>query len=213
MDEHEQGWIPVVVGRYPANANECNLLVDSTPTNFSDNTRQDIERDPFDYYNDDMLTFVGPSGNQIPIEVYEETPGGFVHFGYDNNRELQRGFSVYGNHMVETQTITDSSGVEQEIDVFCFGSNWSIYDIQEQIAVPGFEYNASDDTTPVGLDDTGRYLPNQGLVLVEIYWQHRLLLNLPVFSPVMQALGDDQTTLYVWSVFPVPTAEPNIVYP
>jgi hypothetical protein len=51
-------------------------------------------------------------------------------------------------------------------------------------------------------------LPNQGIVIVEMHWQHRLLLNLPFFT----ALGD-LPVINVWAAFPLPTVEPYIVFP
>lgn len=201
IDEYEAGYIPVVVGRYPILANECNMQGNPEEDGVTDATRNDVERDPFDYINDNQLTFTtGP--DPVPLELATLTSGGWTSLGYDDGAEFQRGFSLYGNHMVE------------EDGIFCYGSDWTVQDIQDQISVPQFEFTASEAADPqIANDDTGRHLPGQGVVLVEIYWQHRLLLNLPVFSPVMQALGDDRTTIYVWSMFPVPTAEPNINFP
>lgn len=214
VNEHDPGYTPVVVGRYPRLANECNMRGNPDEDVVADATRGgDIERDPFDYINDNLLTY-SSGADAVPIELAFFTDGGWTSQGYDDGPEFQRGFSLYGNHMVDPIEVTNSSGTTTTYNVFCYGSNWSIQDIQDQISVPEFEFTAAEASDPrVGNDDTGFYLPSQGVVLVEIYWQHRLLLNLPVFSPVMQALGDDRTTLYVWSIFPVPTAEPNITFP
>lgn len=212
IDEYEPGYIPVVVGRYPSNANECNVLANG-------GNADTVERDPFDYINNDSVPDERiVNGELAPLELADQVAGGYVS-GYDppSDRERQRGFVVYGQHKVEPVTVEYADGSSQTFDLDCYGSEWSIYQIEERMTVPDFELTASDDLCrdSVCLDtstDNQQYLPNQGIVVVEIWWQHHLLLNLPVFSPVMTALGDDQTTIYVWSAFPVPSVEPNIQY-
>jgi hypothetical protein len=57
-----------------------------------------------------------------------------------------------------------------------------------------------------------KFLPEkQGLVLVEMFWKHDLLLAFPVFSPVYNVLGEN-ATLSVWAAFPAPGAEPFIKF-
>ncbi|NJL56180.1 hypothetical protein HC928_14105 [bacterium] len=208
-DNYQPGWIPVVVGRWPSNANECNMAIDGT-------RRDDLERDPFDYIEDgtthpaERVLNIGGVNVTVALELN----------GYDTTPEQQRGWSFTGQRVVDP---VDGGGTPVVLD--CYGSDWTVYDIQELMQVPGFQMSAdevSDERAggnPLfgqledGSDeDLGRYLPSQGLILVEIYWEHDLLLDLPVFSPILEALGDDSTVLYVWSAFPVPAAEPNIQY-
>ncbi len=211
-DNYLPGYIPIVVGRYPSNANECNMLLNGS--------RNDgLERDPFDYIEDGTSQ---PKQRNLIIDsstvtVNLELPG------FDSVDERQRGWSLTGQHRVETVEI---GGTAVALD--CWGSEWTVYDVQELMQVPGFQMTplevSEERTTGLGGanfgkeedgltdEDLGRYLPNQGLILVEIYWEHDLFLDLPVFSPVLEALGDDQTTLHVWSAFPVPAAEPNIQF-
>jgi hypothetical protein len=130
-------------------------------------------------------------------------------------RERQRGFVFTGQ-----QRLIDVEGEETD----CYGSEFSIYDIQELMLVPRFQLSPEElaqarETNPAfGLLPNGenvdvrQFLPSQGLVLVEIWWQHDLLLDLPVYNPIFNALGDDQTTLYVWAAFPAPAVEPRIQY-
>jgi len=216
IDEYPDGFIPVVVGRYPTNANECNF-VRAAPTDpgYIDGR---IERDPFNYINDgifpNLLTL--PGVDPMPLELAELVNGVWVG-GYDDAVERQRGFVYLGQHKIEPVRIDFSDGSNETFPVDCYGSEWTVYDIQEQISVPNFAIVAGEELCRDGTcvqttDDLGEFLPNQGVVLVEIWWQHQLLLNLPVFSPVMNVLGDNQTTIYVWSAFPVPTVEPNIIY-
>lgn len=219
INEYRPGFIPIVVGRYPSNANECNVLADGTR---SDN----IERDPFDYINNqqspDQRNFVTPLGDvTIPLELAVRVNDVWVSPYYDNGREQQRGFVWRGQHRVET--MVDANG--NTLDMDCYGSEWSIYDVQRLMTVSGFGIPADEmaairqsdpdfgrQTSGGPDEDLGRYLPNQGLVLVEIFWQHELLLDLPVFSPVFNALGGRNTTLSVWAAFPAPSVEPNISY-
>jgi hypothetical protein len=47
-------------------------------------------------------------------------------------------------------------------------------------------------------------------VLVEMFWQHEMLLQFPVFNPVVAAFGGDETPqISVWAAFPMPSVEPN----
>jgi len=58
-------------------------------------------------------------------------------------------------------------------------------------------------------------LPGQGMALVELYWQHEMLLQMPLLSPVFTAVGnsDGNMVIYVWAAFPLPEVEPFIVFP
>ena len=66
------------------------------------------------------------------------------------------------------------------------------------------------------LDTTTRksYLPSQGLILVEMYWEHEMLLKIPVLSPVFTAVGNDdgKMVINVWAAFPLSTVEPYIIF-
>lgn len=165
----------LVVGRWPTNANECNIDATGTPTQG--------DRDPFDYIKDDFRDNQLVNGEVVYYELE----------GYDSldagNPEHQVGFTWTGQH-----EITGTGGN-------CIGSEWSSREIEDLVNGLGFS-----------LDEAQReMLPNQGIVLVEIFWQHELLLKNPVFNPVFTILGDN-TTIYVWSVFPVPAVEPHIQY-
>jgi len=210
-DEFQPGYIPVVVGRYPSNANECNIRADGTLDN-------DLERDPFDWLNNgvhpDARDFdVG--GQPVRLFLEEESQ---VRTYYDGNEttfeqtpEQQRGFVYSGQHKVESET--DAAGNQIALD--CYGSEFSIYEVQELLTVPTFEMTP-DEITSIGGQpgfDQGEYLPNLGLVLVEMWWEHELLLDIPFYNPVFQALEDqDRTTIYVWAAFPVPAVEPSIQF-
>lgn len=240
IDEYEPGWIPVVVGRFPTTTNECNMWrrIDGASDLLFRN--DSFERDPFDYWqnNDspDVITVPHPLGGtagvysiEMAYEFRNSQTGEvtWVSMGYDEDPEMQRGFNYTGYRRVEqVETFVDGAGNEFQAEVYCYGSDWTVYDVQELLKGrrfrlsqseldqirqnPGLaDFGRDDDGTNI---DTGRYLASQGLILVEIYWRHQLLLDLPVFSPVFQALGSDRTTIYVWSAFPVPAVTPDIRY-
>jgi hypothetical protein len=78
-----------------------------------------------------------------------------------------------------------------------------------QVEVPGS--NPNDAQREAG---TRSVLPSQGIVLVELFWQHQMLLQLPVFNPVYDILGGTgSTTISVWAAFPLPSVEPFIIFP
>jgi hypothetical protein len=205
IDEYEPGYIPVVVGRWPTVANECNVL--------ADDSQWPIFRDPFDFINDGLLTI--NTSTSLPIELAREVSGSWLTVGQDDDREQQIGFAWRGQHKLDPITVNYSDGSSQTFEVDCWGSEWTSQEIQELMKVEPFDMSADELAANPGIDtgeDLGLYLPNEGVVLVEMWWQHDLLLNLPVYSPVLEALGDDNTTLYVWAAFPVPSVEPSIVF-
>jgi hypothetical protein len=82
----------------------------------------------------------------------------------------------------------------------CYGSEWTVHEVEALMNLPGFSL-----TNP----QQRQRLPNQGMVLVEMFWQHELLLQNPVFNPVFNMLGA-RTIISVWAAFPVPAIEPRL---
>jgi hypothetical protein len=105
---------------------------------------------------------------------------------YDTIPEEQRGFVYLAQHRLWGNPN-------------CYGSEWTVAEVEQLINLPNFSLNVAQR----------QKLPNQGMVLVELFWQHRLLLQNPVFNPVFNALGTN-TIISVWAAFPVPAAEPRI---
>ncbi|MBZ0292255.1 MAG: pilus assembly protein [Anaerolineae bacterium] len=176
----------IVVGRYPANANECDEL---------------NEREPFDWITDNTLTFNGTE----PLELVALTPQGTTQDPPVDLRgadpkvgEKFRGFVWNGQHVISNTTD-------------CKGSEWSIKRIEQMVNLQGFDLE--DGTTYRPGDDLRAFVPSQGIVLVEIFWEHETLSQYvglaPVLSPVFAILGED-VTVSVWSAFPLPTVEPRI---
>jgi hypothetical protein len=196
----------VVVGRYPSNANECTVDVDGT-------TPREWERDPFDYFKDGRRNYQlknpslgDPSDesnrNYVELEGYDAPS----YAPYVNpvdpqpapKPERQVGWSLTGNHVI-SRTVNPLTGVAA-----CIGSEWTIAEIEELMNVPDFSLSLDQ-----AKKDERERLPSQGLVLVELFWRHELLLKNPVFNPVWTILGD-RTTVSVWAAFPLPTTEPRI---
>jgi len=94
-----------------------------------------------------------------------------------DNSENVRGFVLTGHHEV-----SDAPG--------CIGSEFSTAEIEALL-------NGSS-----GLEN--EHTPNNGLLLVEIFWHHRQLLQLRWFT----AIGDN-FELHVWSMYPVTAIEPT----
>ncbi len=193
-----------IVGRYPTNANECDVQEDAGVA-ISAPRPGDENRDPFDINGDGTVNIASfdSAGNQI-APTFSELPG------YDERKtsindpsnweadaEKQVGFSLYGNHKIP--------------NTFCVGSDWTISRIEQLMNLPDYDLSSA-----VGSDDRSQksYLPSEGLVLVEMYWDHTMLLKMPLLSPVFTAVGrpDGTIPIYVWAAFPLQTAQPDIAF-
>jgi hypothetical protein len=178
----------VIVGRWPTNANKCTFDAAGNP--------RQTERDSFDYLqNAQRDLFTGPQrtpplpdieDNKLYFELDLVVP---FQAGNATTHQQQRGFSWGGQHIIP------NTGNK------CVGSEWDIARVQKIVNLPNYSL----------ISGQRQFLPNQGVVLVEVFWQHSLLLRNPVFNPVYTILGN-QTTLSVWSMFPVPAVEPRIRY-
>ena len=113
-------YTPVVVGRYPSNANECNQWVNPA-VGGALFTSGDYERDPFDYTKDGIdntnIPILAPTsgGGTIQVSAYPlelafqtdiDTSGIFPipiysSQGFDTTDEFQRGWSYTGFHRAE----------------------------------------------------------------------------------------------------------------
>lgn len=181
----------IVVGRYPTNANECT-------------TESGAERDPFDYinytvagYTNGTRNYIVPSGADVEANrLYYEL------VGYESGTERQRGFAFSGQHVVASTRALAAN-------LQCYGSEWTMDRVEK--LMNGASFNL--------LNQSQRsMLPSQGMILVEMFWQHSLLLRNPVFNPVFNILNDPSNpngggaVISVWAAFPLPTTEPRIKY-
>ncbi len=179
----------LVVGRWPTNANECNVIQDGSGNAVFVRTEL---RDPFDFDHDGVRQIGPPNG----ADEYSELEG--ADQGVDGaaetlaNAERQRGFSLYANHRIP--------------GTYCIGSDWTMERVEDLVNLPNYTLLTVDER---------RLLPGQGIVLVEMFWQHEMLLKIPVLSPVYTAVGnaDGLVVIGVWAVFPLPAAEPFITFP
>lgn len=185
-----------VVGRFPSNANECDASVVAAG---ADAPTPLEPRDPFDFNQNSFVdvypSVPGGSVNFVSNAHFSEMYGGVLStdtldWGYDSpaadvtHAEKQVGFVWTGNHRIG--------------ETMCVGSEWTVSEVEDLFNLNTFVFN----------DDADRSLiPGQGLVLVEIYWEHKLLLNLPFFTVL-----NDRFTLNVWSAFPMQAVQPNILF-
>lgn len=173
----------IVVGRWPENANECQRNAGG-----GDIAAGIDGRDPFDWVSDGVRTLHWNNGG-IPSADREDR-----HYlelvAPDSTIERQRGFAWQGQHQIE------GTG--------CLGSEWDIAEVEDLANL--VQFNLTDNSRR-------QYLPSQGLVLVEMWWQHESISQFvglaPVISPVFGMLGAD-TTVSVWAAFPLPQVEPRI---
>jgi len=190
----------VVAGRYPTNANECDVQY-GPGGSFSMAPRPGDYRDPFDFnmnYQRDVappvVTVVTGTDDFTELEGYDTAVTTLADEGI---AEKQVGFSMFGNHKI--------AGTP------CVGSDWTLRQVENMVNLPNYDLG-------VGVGDglpEQRFLPSEGLVLVEIYWQHEMLLKIPLLSPVFTAVGnsDGKMVFNVWAAFPLPTVQPFIIFP
>jgi hypothetical protein len=191
----------VVTGRYPTNANECDVAVTNPTTTpvFSvvpagDSRRTAANslfenRDPFDFNQNNQrdVRALDNNGTALGNGLFTEA------VGYDpvvtslSYAERAVGFSMTGQRWIP--------------ETGCLGSNFTVRRVEQLVNLPNFQMT----------DEERRLrLPHQGIVLVEIFWEHSMLLQFPVFNPVVASFAGDITPLIsVWAIFPLPQVEPS----
>jgi len=204
----------VVVGRYPVDANECTELSSGGP-------RTNV-RDPFNYIPEPPHPAATNGGLQtdgtdpdFPTRQFFVSGGSRIYVeqeGNDSAAEYQRGFVWFAQHLVEDAP---------DDDTYCYGSEWSIDEVAELLNVPSFlDVNCAADPAPfastaecnAAKTDRREFLPSQGLTLVEIFWEHDMLLDFPFLNPIILGSDDGRSTISTWSAFPLPSTEPNLFY-
>ncbi len=103
---------------------------------------------------------------------------------YDASTDGQRGYMFRGNH---------------EVQPGCLGSEFDINEI-ENLLNRTLVNDSGGSITQEELEG----LPNNSIVMVEIFWENEQLLNLPFFTWIGNPLP-----LHVWSFFPVTASEPT----
>lgn len=196
----------IVVGRYPTNANECDVL-NSGGVPVLSSRPGDESRDPFDLNDNNARDVAYPDTPSTDPNVPPEVAGHFTEIaGFDvrpssnpsdtnydadweQHAEKQVGFSLFGNHKIA--------------GTYCVGSDWTLSAVEDLMNLPNYDPGVQEE-----------YLPNQGLVMVEIFWQHEMLLKIPVLSPVFSAAGNDdgKMVINVWAAFPLASVEPHIQF-
>ena len=85
-----------------------------------------------------------------------------------------------------------------------------LYDAPDPITEP-LAYEAWVQAVYDSQDERAFFEP-QGMTLVEVFWEHDMLLNFGFFRPLKEAYGDGDIVIALWSAFPLPSAAPNILY-
>ena len=192
----------VVVGRYPTNANECDVLQASNGTASLVPNSTEL-RNPFDINGNGARDIAPPD---TPNLSANEVAGAFTELPGLNDRpaptdfqhaEKQVGFSLFGNHKIP--------------GTFCVGSEWTMQRLESLMNLPNYQDTVWNDPTKPQQD----FYPSQGVVLVEMYWEHEMLLKIPILSPVFTAVGnkDGKMVINVWAAFPLAASEPHIIFP
>jgi hypothetical protein len=199
-------WV-MVAGRYPTNANECEIMNTGTlaapvfTLRTAGQTGAFDYRDPFDIDNDGREDRIRTGDSRYlsiqNTQNINERRNDVVEFDAPATSlataERQVGFVWYGQHWIRAQGLTTAG-------TGCIGSEFTIAMIEQIMNLPQFGPN----------DEQRALLPHQGLVLVEMFWEHEMLLKFPVFNPVVGAFAGDTTpTISVWAAFPMPSVEPN----
>lgn len=175
----------VVVGRYPTNANECNF---SLPAGADPN-------DP------GAAVLIGDTREgRDPFDFDQSnswTTSPFVEIpGFDDGLtepEKQVGFPLFGNHKIPNHA--------------CTGSEWTMQRVEDLMNLTNF--------VPTSALGERLALPSQGVILTEMYWEHEMLLKIPVLSPVFTVVGNEEgkMVINVWAAFPLSSVEPHIFFP
>lgn len=186
----------IVVGRYPKRANECNLVtvggIRSTNTTV---------RDPFDYITNNALDVRDVGGENRPIELVGYDPPNPT---VNEQAEAQLGFVWTAQHR-RTDIVVGGN------PALCWGSEFDDNEVAALVNLPNFIEPDPTVVQPWNLRRAA--LPSNGIVIVELFWQHNILLDFPFVEPIVAMFGDvNNIIISTWASFPVPSAEPNIVY-
>lgn len=227
------GYQVIVVGRYPTNANECNIAV--TPSVPIDEPYIATVLYPIAEWmdaQDDSIVNDRRVSSPVPAtftlldrrDPFDYIPDNVRTNQFNSNRpielegmdkegnnerpEFQRGYVLTGQHFVRQPDADVVLAPGQEL--FCVGSEFSDAEVVDFMNLPGF---LNETTDSVERQKQTSLLPSQGMVLVEMFWHHTTLLNFPFVTTMVQMFGDThRIEISSWAAFPVPSVEPNITY-
>ncbi len=185
----------MVSGRFPANANEC----------------ADDHRDPFDMDGSGGFDPMELDAARLTVLNSSDDDAVLWEAGQADDRN-QRGFVLTGRW---AHDVLDSGGNLSQ----CFGSEWNLHRLEALVNLQGIPDTANPGSTIIREEDLNRLPERQGLVLVEIFWRHDLLLDLPFYGEIFRMMGsggpgDDGNNTYidVWAAFPVSTVTFDLEY-
>jgi hypothetical protein len=181
----------------------CSVLRNMAPLEFNDKT-DDIVVSVFSFFllNPDTTPQVRIYG-RYPARANEcqnddqYDPFDWNHDGLGGSMNEDPGFFDSGSDNVRGYVFRGNHQSDSGASVKCLGSEYSTLDIEKMLDFQGDPDRARKI----------QRVQNNGLVLVEIYWDHHQLFGLPWFNfgPLENA-----QTIHVWAFFPVTAAEPDI---
>ncbi|MGB1285804.1 MAG: TadE family protein [Aggregatilineales bacterium] len=153
--DYPPGHNVIVVGRYPTNANECDIYLTnpSNPDDLRDGGAFITEVDPIgDTDTDDPFDYIDGVGNAVGADHVQNQTSldlgdgkirtAFTEIGEPDFRpEIQRGFSWTGQHFIEEEAVPP--GESQAYPVLCFGSDWS--DDEVEVLMNGADFFSVDE--------------------------------------------------------------------
>jgi len=143
-------------------------------------------RDPMDFMRDDFNTAWtngGPTLDKVGSYgegLYNQATKTYIAGSLATGTQGVRGFVFTGNNM-------NPDG--------CYGSRFTVQEIEARLNLD----------TNLALNSV---MPNGGLVIVEIFWQHHPLFLGPIFQGYNGNKLNDPV-LWVWGWFPLPNIEPT----
>jgi len=78
----------------------------------------------------------------------------------------------------------------------CLGSRFTVQEIENMLNLP------------LDTSLSAAKVPNGGLIIVEMHWQHHPLFLGPLFQGFTSGNKRNDPVLYIWAIFPVSSAEP-----
>ena len=168
----------VVAGRYPTNANECDVRR-SRSDSATLRTRYTSSTERARCRSTSTGMARGTSRRPIsPDSAANEVAGVFTELpGFNDRRYHEPADGRFSTR--KSRSVFRCLAITKFPDTYCVGSEWTMQRVESLMNLPG--YGLRPGAIRAAAEDI---YPSQGMVLVEIYWEHEMLLKIPVLSPV-----------------------------
>jgi hypothetical protein len=168
------------------------VIVGRYPTNANECGTME-PRDPFDYFTNNTRDYRYVNPALLPDPTIEENRNYVELEGMDAGTDSGFiGFSYLGNHVSNDPTNNNN----------CRGSDWTTIEVERLVNLPNWSLPTNAER--VVLPDRG------GLIIVEIFWRHELLLDSPILATMIGTLDALDSPIAVWAAFPLTATEPLI---